>query len=147
MKLSAVLASLFLLAAPASAQTAYTGPFSDTVTVTTTTTQTGTANCSSPNSTTMDCTLSKPLQQNAGVMIGPLVSGSAQGGGASAPVVTSLTCTVLFPIVNGSNVVQTNGGACGYSATCGGVACTAGNAITSWAITAQSCASCYTITS
>lgn len=148
MKLSALLASLFLLAAPASAQTAYTGPFSDTVTVTTTTTQTGTANCTSPNSTTMDCTLSKPLPQQAAITIGPLVSGSAQGGGAAAPVVTSLTCNVLYPIVTGTNVTQTgSGGACGYSATCGGVACAGGNAITSWAITAQSCASCYTITS
>ena len=87
----------------------------------------------------------------AAMTIGPLSSNSTQGGGGgTAPVVTLLSPTpnVASPLTNGTTVTRTlAGGPVSYSATCGGVACTGANAITSWAISSQSCASCYAITS
>ena len=72
----------------------------------------------------------------------------------TAPVVTLLSPqpNIASPVSNGINVANVNApfgssGAVTYSATCGGVACTGTNAITSWAITAQSRANAYSITS
>jgi hypothetical protein len=69
------------------------------------------------------------------------------GTGGTAPVVTRGTCTVSSGFSKGQNVIQTHGtSACNFSATCGGIACTGIDAITSWAIVTQSCASRYSIT-
>lgn len=139
-------ATVFILLASvviAAMQATYTGPFSQTYT----TTSTGTVSCTLPSSETLDCTLSAPLQKNAAIQLGPLSSGSPQSGGGAAPAVTQLNCNVQFPITNGTTVNQTAGGACGFVATCGGVACAGSNAITSWTISSQSCASCYSIMS
>lgn len=151
MRLSAVIGLLILLATAAVAATqTFTGPFRQTYP----TTSTGTVSCIAPTTTTLDCTLSSPLQKNAAAILGPITSGSSQGGGGSgvAPVVTAMNCTVSSGFTNGQTVNRVHGaGACGFSATClvGGVpsACTGGNIITSWAISAQSCASCYSINS
>ena len=149
MKLSAGLASLFLLAAPAVAATqTQTVPYTSTYTGTAVCTPT-TGKCTPPTPTCTETTYNCQLnEKSAGIMLGPLSSGSAQGGGGGvAPVVTSFSCNALYPIVNGSNVTLVGGGTCAYTATCSGVACTGIDAITSWAITAQSCASCYAIVS
>ena len=72
----------------------------------------------------------------------------------TAPVVTLLSPqpNIASPVTNGSNVTNVSAafgssGAVTYSATCGGVACTGTNAITGWAITSQSHANGYSITS
>ena len=111
-----------------------------------TSTQTGTAICTptAATPTTYSCSFD---QKTAAMTIGPLTSGSTQtGGGGVTPVVTALNCTVSSGFTNGQNVNQTRGaGVCGFAATCSGGACTGGNAITGWSISAQSCASCYSI--
>lgn len=148
-RLTIAVSLLLLSIAVAATQTTYSGAYSATVTTQTTTT--GKAVCTTPSPTQLNCTLSPGLTQEAAMTLGPLSSGSPQsGGGGTAPVVTLLSPTpnVSSPMTNGVNVLRTqNGGAVAYSATCGGVACTGGNAITGWSITAQSCASCYSITS
>ena len=72
----------------------------------------------------------------------------------TAPVVTLLSPqpNIASPVTNGSNVTNVNApfgssGAVTYSATCGGVACTGTNAITSWNISSQSRLNAYSITS
>jgi hypothetical protein len=84
----------------------------------------------------------------AAILLGPLSSGSSQTPtGGTTPVVTARTCTVSSGFSNGQNVIQTHStGACNFPATCGGIACTGIDAITSWAIISQSCASRYSIT-
>jgi trimeric autotransporter adhesin len=123
-----------------------------------TSTQTGTAVCTPTISacvppqtgcseTTYNCTLN---EKTAGILLGPLSSGSSQsGGGGIAPVVASHSCTIALPVINGTNtsLIPASGGACAYSATCSGSACSGSNAITSWAITAQSTANSFSITS
>lgn len=63
----------------------------------------------------------------------------------SAPTVVANTCTIALPVVNGSPVNLTGGGTCIYTALCNGLSCRGGNAITGWAITAQSCSNCFAI--
>ena len=63
------------------------------------------------------------------------------------PVVVVNTCNITVPVTNGSQVALQGGGTCNYSATCGGLACTGGNAISSWAITTQSLTNGFTINS
>jgi hypothetical protein len=86
--------------------------------------------------------------ERAAYLLGPLSSGSSQTPtGGTTPVVTARTCTVSSGFSNGQNVIQTHStGACNFPATCGGIACTGIDAITSWAIISQSCASRYSIT-
>ena len=79
-------------------------------------------------------------------IFGPLFSGSPQTPpSAFAPVVAANTCNIALPVVS-QNVVLVGGGTCQYTATCNGVACGGVNAITSWAITAQSTANAFTVT-
>jgi len=85
---------------------------------------------------------------HAGAIFGPLLSGSTQTPPptGTAPVVASRACTVALPVTNATNVNLVGGGSCAYSATCAGVACVGINAITGWAITAQSVANSFSIT-
>jgi hypothetical protein len=138
-----LLVALFLLCTPAIAATQpQTTSYTSTQTGTAVCTPTPSA-CTPPSSTCFNCV----LEQKTAVMVMPLASGSPQsGGGGTAPVVTAFNCNVQFPITNATTVNQTAGGACGFAATCGGVACTGSNAITSWAISTQTCTSCYSVT-
>ena len=82
---------------------------------------------------------------SAGIF-GPLFSGSPQTPpSAFAPVVAANTCNIALPVVS-QNVVLVGGGTCQYTATCNGAACGGVNAITSWAITAQSTANAFAVT-
>lgn len=81
-------------------------------------------------------------------MFGPLFSGSSQTAppAGHAPVITSNACTIALPVANAANVNLVGGGSCAYTATCNGIPCNGGDAITSWAITAQSTANSFSIT-
>jgi hypothetical protein len=75
----------------------------------------------------------------------PVIETIITPGAQSAPIVVAQTCSITIPVTNGSPVALQGGGNCIFTATCAGVACTGGNAITGWGIVSQSCASCFSI--
>lgn len=65
----------------------------------------------------------------------------------AAPVVVANTCNISVPVSNGAAVALSGGGNCIFTATCAGIACTGGNAITGWSTVTQSCAGCFSVDS
>jgi hypothetical protein len=97
-----------------------------------------------------DCTDAPPtLIGNMAALFGPLFSGSSQMAPITghAPVVTSNACSIALPVTNATNVNLVGGGTCNYTATCNSIPCNGGDAITSWAITAQSVSNSFSIVS
>ena len=75
----------------------------------------------------------------------------SSGSGVTPPLVAPVVvagniCNITAPVTAGVNVTLIGGGTCTYTATCNGLPCTGGNALTSCAITSQSTANAFAIT-